>query len=190
MFVKICGLKTEESVTAAVEAGADAIGFVFANSSRQVDVTTAKRLRQLIPPRVRVVGVFLDPTLDEVETAITCGLTDIQLHHRTLPLETFRQFGLPIIEASTDTEADLILLDAPVPGSGETLDWLRLKRPERPFWLAGGLTAGNVKDAIRHVQPDGVDVSSGVETDGEKDIDKIRTFITRAKEETSCTHNQ
>ncbi|OGX79405.1 phosphoribosylanthranilate isomerase [Exiguobacterium sp. SH31] len=191
MFVKICGLKTEESVTAAVEAGADAIGFVFANnSSRQVDVATAKRLRQLIPNHVRVVGVFLDPTLDEVETAITCGLTDIQLHRRTLPLETFRQFNLPIIEASSKTEADIVLLDAPTPGSGETLDWLQLERPQRTFWLAGGLTADNVRQAMHDVRPDGVDVSSGVETDGEKDIDKIRTFIRRAKEETPCTHNQ
>lgn len=190
MFVKICGLKTEESVTAAVEAGADAIGFVFANSSRQVDVTMAKRLRQLIPNHVRVVGVFLAPTLDEVETAITCGLTDIQLHRRTLPLETFRQFNLPIIEASSETEADIVLLDAPTPGSGETLDWLQLERPQQMFWLAGGLTSDNVKQAIRDVRPDGVDVSSGVETDGEKDIDKIRTFIRRAKEETPCTHNQ
>lgn len=190
MFVKICGLKTEGGVTAAIEAGADAIGFVFANSSRQIDVPTAKRLRQLIPNHVRVVGVFLDPTVEEVKAAISCGLTDIQLHRRTLPLKSFRQFKLPIIEANFETEADLVLLDAPTPGSGEPLDWLRLERPNRPFWLAGGLTADNVKEAICHVQPDGVDVSSGVETNGEKDHDKIRAFIRRAKEETLCTHNQ
>lgn len=177
-------------MTAAVESGADAIGFVFANSPRQIEVTSAKRLRELVPNHVRVVGVFLDPTLDEVETALKCGLTDIQLHRRSLPLEAFRQFNLPIIEADIKTEADIVLLDAPTPGSGETLDWLRLERPARPFWLAGGLTADNVREAIRHVRPGGVDVSSGVETEGTKNIEKIRAFIRRAKEETSCTHNR
>lgn len=190
MFVKICGLKTEESVQAAVDAGADAIGFVFADSSRRIDVDTATRLRQHIPGSVRVVGVFLDPALEEVETALACGLTDIQLHRRTLPLEAFRRFGLPIIEASRETEADVVLLDAPVPGSGETLDWNALHRPDKPFWLAGGLDSENVTEAIRLVKPDGVDVSSGVETNGEKDNDKIRTFIKRAKEEFTCIANQ
>ncbi|MCC5891646.1 phosphoribosylanthranilate isomerase [Exiguobacterium sp.] len=190
MFVKICGLKTEESVRTAVDAGADAIGFVFAKSSRRIDVTTAKRLRRLIPSHVRVVGVFLDPTREDVETALACGLTDIQLHRRTLPLEAFRTFGLPIIEAETGTDAEIVLLDAPSPGSGETLDWGTLHRPDKPFWLAGGLDSENVTEAIRLVQPDGVDVSSGVETDGEKDLDKIRTFIKRAKEEFTCIANQ
>jgi len=190
MFVKICGLTTEASVVAAVEAGADAIGFVFANSPRQIDTTTAKRLRGLIPEDVRVVGVFLDPTVNEVEAAIACGLTDIQLHRRTRPLESFRQFGLPLIEADHGSEADIILLDAPTPGSGKTLDWETLERPEQMFWLAGGLTVDNVGAAIRAMRPDGVDVSSGVETNGQKDHDKIRAFIRRAKEETQCIHNQ
>lgn len=190
MFVKICGLMTEASVVTAVEAGADAIGFVFADSPRQVDIKTAQRLRQLIPDGVRVVGVFLDPTVKEVEAAVACGLTDIQLHRRTRPLDTFRQFGLPIIEANHQSEADVVLLDAPTPGSGETLDWETLERPERTFWLAGGLNVDNVGAAIRAMRPDGVDVSSGVETNKQKDHDKIRAFIRRAKEETRCIHNQ
>lgn len=190
MFVKICGVKTEGAVRVAVEAGADAIGFVFADSSRRIDVKTAKRLRRHIPESVRVVGVFLDPTLEEVETALTSGMTDIQLHRRTLPLEAFRRFGLPIIEAGRETEAEIVLLDAPVPGSGETLDWETLGRPSRPFWLAGGLDPDNVATAIQIVRPDGVDVSSGVETNGEKDLEKIRAFIRRAKEEFTCTTNQ
>ncbi|MDL5377779.1 phosphoribosylanthranilate isomerase [Exiguobacterium mexicanum] len=190
MFVKICGLKTEASVTVAVEAGADAIGFVFADSPRQIDIATAQRLRGFIPEDVRVVGVFLDPTAKEVEAAVACGLTDIQLHRRTRPLETFRQFGLPIIEADHESEADVILLDAPIPGSGQTLDWATLERPEQTFWLAGGLNVDNVGAAIRAMRPDGVDVSSGVETNGQKDHDKIRAFIRRAKEEASCIHNQ
>lgn len=183
MFVKICGLKTIETVKATVEAGADAIGFVFAKSPRQIDTETAKQLRRHIPQHIEVVGVFLDPTVEEVEVAVACGLSAIQLHRRSLPLETFRRFNLPLIEASHTTATDIALMDAPTPGSGETLDWIHLERPGQPFWLAGGLTPNNVKDAIFHVRPDGVDVSSGVETNGEKDIDKIRTFIQRAKEE-------
>lgn len=190
MFVKICGVKTEEAVRVAVEAGADAIGFVFADSSRRIDVETAKRLRQHIPESVRVVGVFLDPSPEEVECTLPAGLTDLQLHRRTRPLDAFRRFGLPIIEASREADADLVLLDAPVPGSGKTLDWATLRRPNQPFWLAGGLTPENVTTAIQIVRPDGVDVSSGVETDGEKDVEKIRTFIKRAKEEYVCTANQ
>lgn len=190
MFVKICGLTTEASVTVAVEAGADAIGFVFADSSRRIDVPTAKRLRALIPEGVRVVGVFLDPTAEDVEAAVACGLTDIQLHRRTRPLEVFRQFGLPLIEADHGSEADIRLLDAPTPGSGQVLDWAALERPRQTFWLAGGLDSDNVAEAIRLVRPDGVDVSSGVETNGQKDHEKIRAFIRRAKEELRCTHNQ
>lgn len=190
MFVKICGLTTRETVEAAVEAGADAIGFVFAPSTRQLDVATAKMLATSIPKHVRIVGVFLDPSMEEIEDACACGLTDIQVHRRSLPLEALRTFGLPIIEASENIDADVRLLDHPTPGSGRVLDWASTPQPKRPFWLAGGLTPENVATAINRLQPDGVDVSSGVETNGKKDIQKIRTFIQRAKEETSCTHNQ
>ena len=183
MFVKICGLKTKEAVEAAVEAGADAIGFVFAPSSRQIDVTTAKRLSAHIPQSVRIVGVFLSPSMEEIEEALDVGLTDLQIHHRTQSMEQLRIFGLPIIDASTTETADVRLMDHPNPGSGQVLDWGAIDRPQRPFWLAGGLSPDNVGQAIQLIQPDGVDVSSGVETDGVKDIEKIRVFIQRAKEE-------
>lgn len=183
MFVKICGIKTEEAVQAAVEAGADAIGFVFAPSSRQIDVTTAKELAVQIPQSVRIVGVFLSPSMGDIEQAMDVGLTDLQIHHRTQSMEELRIFGLPIIDASTEETADVRLMDHPNPGSGQVLDWGTIDRPKRPFWLAGGLSPDNVRQAIQTIQPDGVDVSSGVETDGVKDIEKIRAFIQRAKEE-------
>lgn len=183
MFVKICGIKTEEAVQAAVEAGADAIGFVFAPSSRQIDVTTAKTLATQIPESVRIVGVFLSPSMEDIEQAMDVGLTDLQIHHRTQSMEELRIFGLPIIDASTEETADVRLMDHLNPGSGQVLDWDAIDRPERPFWLAGGLSPDNVRQAIQTIQPDGVDVSSGVETDGVKDIEKIRAFIQRAKEE-------
>ena len=102
MFVKICGLKTTEAVQAAVEAGADAIGFVFAPSSRQIDVATAKTLVTQIPQSVRIVGVFLSPSMEDIEQAMDVGLTDLQIHHRTQSMEELRIFGLPIIDASTE----------------------------------------------------------------------------------------
>ncbi|WP_214829489.1 phosphoribosylanthranilate isomerase [Exiguobacterium algae] len=190
MFVKICGVKTEEAVQAAVEAGADAVGFVFAPSSRQIDVTTAKELAAQIPQSVRIVGVFLSPSMEDIEQAMEVGLTDLQIHHRTQSIEDLRIFGIPIIDASSEEEADVRLMDHPTPGSGQVLDWSSMVRPQRPFWLAGGLSPDNVRQAIQTIQPDGVDVSSGVETDGVKDIEKIRTFVRRAKEETRCMHNQ
>lgn len=183
MFVKICGIKTEEAVQAVVEAGADAIGFVFAPSSRQIDVTTAKTLATQIPQSVRIVGVFLSPSMEDIEQAMDVGLTDLQIHHRTQSMEELRIFGLPIIDASTEEKADVRLMDHPNPGSGQVLDWDAIDRPKHPFWLAGGLSPDNVRRAIQTIQPDGVDVSSGVETDGVKDIEKIRAFIQRAKEE-------
>lgn len=190
MFVKICGVKTEDVVKAAVEAGADAIGFVFAPSPRQVDIETAKQLATHIPMSIRIVGVFLEPTMEEIEQALTCGITDIQIHRRTIPIERLRTFGLPLIDTSVDSEADIRLIDHPAPGSGRELNWEEMERPDRPFWLAGGLSPENVFRAIRTLRPDGVDVSSGVETNGEKDPEKIRAFINRAKEESRCTHNQ
>ncbi|WDH75668.1 phosphoribosylanthranilate isomerase [Exiguobacterium marinum] len=183
MFVKICGLKTEEAVQAAVEAGADAIGFVFAPSSRQIDVSRAKELAAYIPESVRIVGVFLSPSMEDIEQALDVGLTDLQIHHRTQSIEQLRTFGLPIIDASTEEAADVRLMDHPTPGSGQVLDWGAIDRPKHPFWLAGGLSPDNVRQAIQTIQPDGVDISSGVETDGVKDIKKIRAFIQRAKEE-------
>lgn len=190
MFVKICGIKTEAAVHAAVEAGADAIGFVFAPSSRQIDVKTAKALAAHIPESVRIVGVFSNPTMEEIEEAMGAGLTDLQIHDRAQTIKQLRIFGLPIIDASTEGTADVRLMDHPTPGSGRVLDWETMKRPAHPFWLAGGLSPDNVRQAIRTTRPDGVDVSSGVETDGMKDPEKIRAFIERVKEETQCTHNQ
>ncbi|WP_215143042.1 phosphoribosylanthranilate isomerase [Exiguobacterium qingdaonense] len=183
MFVKICGVKTEEALRAAVEAGADAIGFVFAPSSRQIDVATAKTLAAHIPQSIRIVGVFLSPSMKDIEQAMEVGLTDLQIHHRTQSMEDLQIFGLPIIDASTEETADVRLMDHPTPGSGQVLDWGEIDRPKRPFWLAGGLSPDNVRQAIQMIRPDGVDVSSGVETDGQKDIKKIRAFIQRAKEE-------
>lgn len=190
--VKICGLKTPEAVETAVAAGADYIGFVFAKSRRQVSLDQARQLAGLLPPRVQKVGVFLSPSLEELETAISAvGLDLVQIHGDFTP-ELLGQVSRPVIRAyqvkdglkSVSPEADYILFDAPLAGSGQTFDWQAVdtSKIDQPFFIAGGLTADNVSAAIEHFSPYAVDVSSGVETEGEKDLAKIRTFIERVKD--------
>ncbi len=189
--VKICGLSTEEAVCAAVEAGADYIGFVFAPSKRQVSLDQARQLATLIPSSIQKVGVFVSPSLAELEEAIAeVPLDMVQIHgewddclssHISLPLIRALQLGNGPIELAAS--ADYLLFDAPVAGSGQTFDWnvLAEQKLEKPFFIAGGLTVDNVAAAQSLFSPHALDVSSGVETDGRKDPEKIKAFIERVK---------
>ena len=180
--VKICGLSTPEAVQTAVEAGADYIGFVFAPSKRQVTLEQARELATGIPKGVQKVGVFVSPQREEVEQACqVVGLDLIQVHGpmdetilQELPQQTIRA-----VQVGKDTA----LSEAPVAGSGETFNWQELESQNvtKPFFIAGGLTEDNVADAIRFFHPYAVDVSSGVETNGIKDQEKIKRFIERVK---------
>lgn len=195
MYVKVCGLRTEADVAMAVEAGADAVGFVFAASPRQIDIPTARKLIADVPPHVLTVGVFLKQPAGEVrQIATEAGVGMIQLHG-DYPRETFAELaGSRLMRATTLTpETDvtvgaygeeMLLLDSPKAGSGEQWDLTRLatSRPEGPWLLAGGLTPGNVRAAIEAARPWGVDVSSGVESSrGVKDHGLIRAFVAEAK---------
>ncbi len=189
--VKICGLSTPEAVQTAVEAGADYIGFVFAPSKRQVTLEQARQLAAGIPKEVQKVGVFVSPQKEEVEEACrVVGLDLIQVHgplDETILLEfslqTIRAVQVEKDRPLPETGADYLLFDAPVAGSGQTFDWqeLETQKVTKPFFIAGGLTANNVADAIRFFHPYAVDVSSGVETNGKKDQEKIKRFIERVK---------
>lgn len=189
--VKICGLSTPEAVQTAVEAGADYIGFVFAPSKRQVTLEQARQLATGIPKEVQKVGVFVSPQKEEVEEACrVVGLDLIQVHgpmDETIllefPLQTIRAVQMGKDRALPETGADYLLFDAPVAGSGQIFDWqeLETQKVTKPFFVAGGLTANNVADAIRFFHPYAVDVSSGVETNGKKDQEKIKRFIERVK---------
>lgn len=189
--VKICGLSTPEAVQTAVEAGADYIGFVFAPSKRQVTLEQARQLATGIPKEVQKVGVFVSPQKEEVEEACrVVGLDLIQVHgplDETIllefPLQTIRAVQVEKDRPLPETGADYLLFDAPVAGSGQTFDWqeLETQKVTKPFFIAGGLTANNVADAIRFFHPYAVDVSSGVETNGKKDQEKIKRFIERVK---------
>lgn len=189
--VKICGLSTQTAVEQAVKSGADYIGFVFAKSKRQVGIKQANYLAQFIPETVQKVGVFVSPTLVELQEAITKVPLDFVQIHGDFEEEFFKKIDVPSIRAipvqkaleEIDSQADYLLFDAPLAGSGKTFNWelLKDKKITKPYFLAGGLTVDNVQQAITFFHPYAVDVSSGVETDGEKDLLKIAKFIESVK---------
>ena len=189
--VKICGLSTVEAVETAVLAGADYIGFVFAASKRQVSLEQAQELAKRVTGKTKIVGVFVSPSLEDLEQAIgRVPLDMVQIHgafdEALMPLisvPVIRAIQLTDQEAQVISQADYLLFDAPVAGSGQTFDWGLLKdqKIQQDFFIAGGLTVDNVRQARETFQPYAVDVSSGVETDGRKDIEKIKAFIEGAK---------
>ena len=195
--VKICGLSTKGAVETAVSVGVDYIGFVFAPSKRQVTVEQAIELAKFIPANVKKVGVFVSPNRTELLEAIEkVGLDLVQIHAQVAD-DLFENLPCASIQAVqvdgdghvTNSQADYLLFDAPVAGSGQTFDWGQLDTTElaQPFFIAGGLNEDNVARAIQHFSPFAVDVSSGVETDGQKDHEKIRRFIERVKHGISRT---
>ena len=195
--VKICGLSTKEAVKTAVSAGADYIGFVFAPSKRQVTLEQAAELAKFIPSHIQKVGVFVSPSrADLLEAIEKVGLDLVQVHGQVVD-KLFENLPCGSIQAVQvdegghvpNSQADYLLFDAPVAGSGQTFDWGQLDTTElaQPFFIAGGLNEDNVARAIQHFSPFAVDVSSGVETDGQKDHEKIRRFIERVKHGISRT---
>ncbi|MDT2571233.1 phosphoribosylanthranilate isomerase [Enterococcus raffinosus] len=191
--IKICGLKNSSAIEAAVTAGAEYLGFVFAESPRRVRPEKVSELTKNLPKEIKKVGVFVSPTREEVEEIIeTAGLDLIQIHGKTELTELSR----PIIRAFSIKDQDSfyfyqyphLLLDAPpaklMGGNGQTFDWHLVDQrhlPKEKLWLAGGLDSENVGEAIRFFKPQVVDVSSGVETAGEKDLAKIQAFCQAVK---------
>ncbi|MGA5759862.1 phosphoribosylanthranilate isomerase [Nonomuraea bangladeshensis] len=190
MYVKICGLSEPAHVAAAVEAGADAIGFVMTRSPRRVTPERAAELAAAVPGHVLTVGVFRGEDPETVRAAaLTSGVRAIQLHgrHPHADFLALRDLG-PTLVRAVDSEADLrcgaydedlLLVDAPHAGSGQPWDWAAVRgRPSGRWLLAGGLSPDNVTEAIAAADPWGVDVSSGVETaPGVKDPALIEAFL-------------
>ena len=195
--VKICGLSTKGAVETAVSAGADYIGFVFAPSKRQVTLDQAAELAKLIPSHIQKVGVFVSPNqLELLEAIEKVGLDFVQVHGQVvdklfenLPCASIQAVQIGEGEHVPNSQADYLLFDAPVAGSGQTFDWGQLDTTDlsQPFFIAGGLNEDNVEEAIQHFTPFAVDVSSGVESNGQKDQEKIRRFIERVKHGISRT---
>ncbi|MEU4729122.1 phosphoribosylanthranilate isomerase [Streptomyces sp. NPDC023588] len=195
LFVKICGLRTTHDVDVAVAAGADAVGFVFApGSPRTVDAATARDLARRVPDGVLTVGVFRGQPVDEVRRFTEdSGVRGVQLHGEEGPEDfaALRAGGRTLLRATAEHVQrcgeygeDLLLLDAPDPGSGTPWNWgsVDFTAPEGRWLLAGGLTPGNVRRAVEVTGAWGVDVSSGVERErGVKSPDLIRAFIEAAR---------
>lgn len=200
--IKICGITRVDDATAAIAAGADAIGLVFDRcSARCVNIAQAQAIANEVPPFIAVVGLFVDASAERVEQVLReVRLTLLQFHGDEAP-EQCRHFGRPYIkairmrdgidlnaEAARYADAGGLLLDSFVAeqagGSGKTFDWGRIPRDlAKPIILAGGLTVDNVRDAVRRVRPAAVDVSSGVEVSkGIKDPQKIAAFIAAVRE--------
>lgn len=200
MFVKICGITREADALLAVAMGADAVGFVFAPSRRQIAPSIARDIARRLPAEILTVGVFRDELPARVVDVVnSTGLKAAQLHGRESAETTkyvkahvpvvIKAFGSddPALDRAEDFAADAILLDSPQPGSGKVFDWtIAENRPmDARVILAGGLDATNVREAIGRVRPWGVDVSSGVESErgepGQKDARKVMAFVQAAK---------
>jgi len=199
--VKICGITNLPDGLAAAEAGADALGFVFCDSSpRRVSIEAAATLIRELPPSVIKVGVFVNAPEDlVVRAARECGLNLLQFHGDESPdyclqfglmsMKAFRIRDQASLQALPAYHTDAWLLDAYAPGklggTGETFNWdlaLQAREWNRPIFLAGGLTPENVVAAVQRARPFAVDVSSGVEAaPGRKDHAKVRAFIQAAK---------
>ena len=197
MFVKVCGITNEDDALLAVAMGADAIGFTFAPSPRQVTASAVADIVKRLPNDVMTVGVFRDEAPERVvETIHRAGLRGAQLHgHETrevtwwvgerisFVIKAFVAGDRGVADAS-GFRASAILLDAPSPGSGEVFDWrLADGVPDRSrLIIAGGLGPDNVAAAIAATHPWGVDVATGVESSpGRKDPRLLRSFIANAK---------
>lgn len=199
--VKICGITCLEDALAAVDAGADALGFVmYPPSSRHISPDQAAAIIRRLPPFVQTVGLFVDEELSTINaTADQCGLDVIQLHGDESPtycesvrrrvIKAFRVKDVSVLDSLKQYRVSGHLLDAwshAAPGgTGQTFNWdiAATSAGLRPIILAGGLTPDNVAEAVTRVRPYAVDVSSGVEcSPGRKDVEKLRQFVLRAKQ--------
>ena len=191
--VKFCGLRRPADIEYVNELGPDYIGFVFAKKSkRYVTSEAAKELKAMLLPEIKACGVFVNEDIDVVLLLLDEGVIDIaQLHgsedeayikelkSRTKApvIRAFKIGGAEDVQAAQNSSADMVLLDSGE-GSGRTFNWELIGNGiRRPYFLAGGLTPENASEAVCTLNPCALDVSSGIETDGFKDFDKMKKFI-------------
>lgn len=190
--VKFCGMRLEEDIEEANRLNPDYIGFILSRPYwRCITFHQASLLKSMTKSFIQTVGVFVDEPIDTIKKFVENGIIDvIQLHgsedeqyiarlKNITEKKIFRAFKLcspDDAKKATDSCADMILLDSGR-GTGETFDWELLRLIERPYFLAGGLNAENIGEAVRTLTPYGVDVSSGIETDRRKNPEKMKKFI-------------
>ena len=194
--IKLCGLSRICDIEAANRLKPEYIGFVFLpKSKRYVTYEKAKELKSLLSPDIKVVGVFVDESAEIVARLLNDGTIDIaQLHGGEDYISRLRKLtGKPIIKAfrieseediarAEKSSADHILLDSGM-GTGKVFDWSLIQSIKRPYFLAGGLDCDNVGEAIKKLRPYAVDVSSGIETNGLKDKEKMAAFVAKVRKE-------
>lgn len=191
--LKLCGLVRICDIEAVNRLNPEYIGFVFAKKSRRyVDPAQARKLRARLNKGISPVGVFVNESPEAIADLVRSGIIDVVQLHGSEDEDFLRKLrelvSCPIIKAfsvktpqdvriACESSADLILLDSGGGGTGTVFDWDLLEPIRRPWFLAGGLSPENAADAIRRLAPYGVDVSSGIETDGVKDIQKMNDFV-------------
>lgn len=190
--IKMCGLRRACDIEWANELKPDYIGFVFAKKSkRYVTPVEAGKLKAMLDPAIKAVGVFVDADVEVIAGMAELGVIDVvQLHGsedeaylsrlksriRVPVFQAFRVSSAEDVKRAGESSADMVLLDAGA-GCGETFDWTLLQDMKRPYFLAGGLTPENVADAIERLQPYGVDASSSLEKAGVKEKEKMTAFV-------------
>lgn len=195
--IKLCGLRRSADIEVANRLRPDYIGFVFApQSKRYTSPEQAALLKAQLDPAISAVGVFVDEDPEQIAVLVEQGIIDlVQLHGgedendiQTLRrrvacpiLKAFRVEGEEDLLAAKTSTADYVLLDSGSGGTGTAFDWGLIRNMDRPFFLAGGLEPDNVREAVARLNPFGVDVSSGIETGGWKDQEKMRAFVERVR---------
>lgn len=191
--IKLCGLSRPCDIEAANELKPDYIGFVFApRSCRYVMEEKAEALREQLDPNIAAVGVFVNEHPETIAGMLNLGIIDIaQLHggedeeyikrlqvltHKLI-IKAFRIETEDDAMAAENSSADYVLLDSGSGGTGTVFHWKLIENIRRPYFLAGGLNVQNAGEAVRKLKPYGVDVSSGIETDGSKDREKMKAFV-------------
>lgn len=196
--IKFCGLSRQYDIEVVNELKPEYAGFVFfQGSKRNVSAEQAAQLREFLDPGIKAVGVFVNESPEFIRQLVDSGTIDIiQLHGdedesyirqirqlTTAPIiRAFRVRTQQDVDEAQVCTADYILLDSGT-GSGQVFDWQLIRNVQRPFFLAGGLSSLNVGDALKQIKPFAVDVSSGIETDGFKDKEKMAAFAAMVRKE-------
>ena len=191
MKIKFCGLYQDAHIAYANEIKPDYVGFVFWDKSRRyVTADKARELRNQLDSGIQVVGVFVDEDIDRIIDLYQSGIIDVaQLHgaEDDIYIKRLQEIGIPVIKAyvvsnnsdiivqAQNSIADYVLFDAGK-GDGKTFDWELLRDFNRDYFLAGGLNLSNIREVTQNIKPFAVDVSSGIETNGEKDKSKMEQF--------------
>ena len=199
MKIKLCGLTRPCDIEAVNELQPDYIGFVFAKKSRRyVSPEKAEELKAMLAPGIQAVGVFVNEEPEQIVSLLEAGTIDVaQLHGQEgereirrlreltdhLLIQEFRIDTEQDVERANASTADYVLLDSGAGGTGTVFDWDLLQAIRRPYFLAGGLDTENLGTVKAKLNPYGIDVSSGIETDGYKDKEKMTAFVAAARKE-------